>query len=86
LPDRIGDGCQPGVLWTSPEPDHRIDANAPPTPTQIPRETTALCEPNSPPCPECPESPWVILAAIRLPQRGIPITADMIDNEIRSIV
>ena len=86
VPSRIGDGHQPGVLWTSPPRNEHTGATAPLIPTQRPAGAAAVCEPESLQCPECPESPWVMLAAIRLPQRGIPITADMVNNEIRSRV
>jgi hypothetical protein len=88
VPDRIGDGYQAGVVWTTPTLTRGIDATTPPTatPTPTPTRTTPVCRPESTPCPPCPDSPWVILAAIQLPQRGIPITADMINNGFRSSV
>ena len=67
---RIGDGYQAGVVWTPP-----LDAQV---------ITGPLCLPDALPCPPCPESPWVTLAAINLPARGVPITAAMIDNGIRN--
>jgi hypothetical protein len=82
VPDRIGDGCQAGVIWPTSTFTHSTDTATP----QATTPTTAVCQPDSAPCPQCPDSPWVILAAIKLPQRGIPITADMIDNGIRSSV
>jgi hypothetical protein len=82
VPDRIGDGYQAGVIWPSTGLTQGTDAAAPASAAPA----TALCKPDSAPCPPCPESPWVILAAILLPQRGIPITAAMINNEFRSSV
>jgi hypothetical protein len=76
LPERIGDGYQAGVIWTAPPTASSTDRTA----------TTGVCRPESLPCPPCPDSPWVYLAAIRLPGRGLPITAAMIDNGIRNSV
>jgi hypothetical protein len=77
LPGRIGDGYQAGVIWTPPQVTGNTDPRV---------QTTPVCRPESAPCPPCPDSPWVMLAAIRLPQRGLPITAEMIDNGIRNSV
>jgi hypothetical protein len=67
---RIVDGYQAGVIWT------------PPKAAIVP----AMCQPESAECPTCPDSPWVVLARIALPKRGAPISAAMIDNDIRSTV
>jgi hypothetical protein len=69
---RIVGGYLAGVIWTAPE-----------APSQF--ETIGgLCLPESLPCPPCPSSPWVTLARIDLPAPGVPITAAMIDNGIRT--
>jgi hypothetical protein len=69
---RTGDGYQAGVTW------------APPTPLSRTEFLPGLCLRESLPCPPCPASPWVVLASINLPARGVPITADMIDNGFRN--
>lgn len=84
VPDRIGDGYQPGVLWSNPVLNLRTGAPGTTAPPPTDAKDTPVCARESAPCPECPESPWAILAAIRLPQRGIPITAAMVNNELRS--
>jgi len=78
---RTGDGYRAGVLW--PKPVLRQEAESLPSRGAAAAE---MCRPESPPCPPCPDSPWVLLASIILPQRGVPITAAMIDNGFRSIL
>jgi hypothetical protein len=74
---RTGDGYQAGVVWPSPSDFHTGAPQAP---------SPDLCQPDSPSCPTCPDSPWVTLARIVLPQRGVPITAAMIDNGFRTFL
>jgi len=86
----IVDGHQAGVLWTGPK---RRDETPTPQPTRPPSTNLPatgepkgrgeMCRPESPHCPPCPDSPWVILARVLLPARGVPLTAAMIDNGFR---
>lgn len=69
---RTADGYQPGVIWAQPAKAGQ------------PQELESLCGAGILDCPPCPPSPWVVLASINLPPRGVPITAAMIDNGIRT--
>jgi hypothetical protein len=41
----------------------------------------------NPPCPECPDEPWVVLAAIRLPEDdGAELTDDLINFAPRPVL
>jgi hypothetical protein len=75
---RTGDGYQAGVIW--PVLRREADSQA----SRGAAAMTDMCRPESPTCPPCADSPWVLLASIILPQRGVPITAAMIDNGFRS--
>lgn len=68
---RTGDGYQAGVIWPTRTWSRRT------------RLLPTLCLPESQQCPPCTDRPWVVLAAITLPLRGVPITASMIDNGFR---
>jgi hypothetical protein len=36
-----------------------------------------------PTCPPCPDEPWVVLTKVTLPERGVPIMNENIDNYVR---
>jgi hypothetical protein len=83
---RTGDGYRAGAIWTPlAEPHPRAPQPGTPSRRNLPSAPASeICQPESPPCPPCPDSPWVTLARIVLPQRGVPITAAMIDNGFRT--
>jgi hypothetical protein len=59
-------------------------------PAQPADPTTTLCQANSgtiAACPPCPTSPWILLAAIKLPTSSkTEIVADSIDTKVRRIL
>ena len=53
----------------------------PRTHVRLPVDCDRLCDPDIIlPCPECPDDPWVVLATVKLPDRGRPIEDITVTN------